>query len=210
MADDTAEDPQECGYEDTTTGEPCSRTTGLREDGRCFAHTEVDDENPGGRPTYLESLTEVERTQLMSDLADVIENGGSIREACNRADLHPETFYSQLERGEADKLEGNDDTIHAKFHERLTRAIGNSEGMYRQAILKIAIQTNDLETLLTMLKQRHPESWGQTNRGEQTGGNLDVTIKDSVVEGEAPTIEVDEVPALEEDEIELDVVENVE
>lgn len=106
------------------------------------------------------------------NIATVIEQGGSIREACRRAGVHRETFYSWMEYGEEE-----DAGPFQEFYDRLTRARGEGERTYRQSIMQIALQNDDNATLMAMMKQRFPESWGEVDRGEQSSG-VTVNVND--------------------------------
>lgn len=99
------------------------------------------------------------------NIASVIEGGASISEACRRAGVHKEQFYRWMQYGEEEEA-----GPFQEFRDRLMRARGEGEAEYRETLIELAKQTNDTATLMTMLKQRYPESWGDVKRGEQTGG----------------------------------------
>lgn len=149
-----------CGHPtDDGDGPPCQNPAG--ENGRCWipSHTDPDAENPQGRDRTRPSK------QQQENIASVIEGGGSIREACRRAGVHPEQFYRWMEYGQDDP-----ESAWGDFRERLVRARGEGEGQYRQTLMMLAEETGDTATLMAMLKQRYPESWGEVDRGEQSGG----------------------------------------
>jgi len=98
-------------------------------------------------------------------IASAIESGASIREACRRTGTHPEIFYRWMQYGEEEP-----ESAFGAFRERLVRARGEGEAQYRNTLIKLAEETGDTATLMAMLKQRYPESWGEVNRGEQSGG----------------------------------------
>lgn len=167
-----------CGDYGGRTGEddPCGRTSGWGRDtdtGRCKHHVD----GPGRPP----KLTYENQEQI----AAVIEQGGSITEAARKCGIHRETIGRWAEKGRQ-----QDEGIFADFYDRLTRAQGQGEATYRQALLQIAIETDDTATLMAMLKQRYPDAWGEVKRGEQSG--LTVELKRQVVE------------KLQEDDPELD------
>lgn len=147
---------EQCGH-DTASGDAC-QLPGSFADGKCHHHTEVNGPEDAGRPTKL-------TRDRQEKIASIIEQGGSITEACRRAGIHRETFGNWMQRGE-EQSEG----VFAEFFDRLVRARGEGEGTYRQALLQTAIETDDTATLMAMLKQRYPDSWGDVNRGEQQGG----------------------------------------
>ena len=151
-----SDENKQCGHT-TAEGTPC-QLPGSFGDGKCHHHTDFDGPEDAGRPTKLTK-------ERQERIASIIEQGGSIREACGRAGIHRETFGNWMKRGQ-EQSEG----VFAEFFDRLTRARGEGEGTYRQALMQIAIQSDDTATLMAMLKQRYPESWGDVNRGEQSGG----------------------------------------
>lgn len=98
-------------------------------------------------------------------IASAIEQGASITEAARKNGIHRETFGNWMKRGQE-----QDEGIFAEFFDRLTRARGQGESSYRSALMQIAIENDDTATLMAMLKQRYPESWGDVDRGEQSSG----------------------------------------
>lgn len=147
-----------CGYEDTTTGHPCRHQSGS-----CPfpSHRGEPIPNGGSSPGRNSKLT-LERQE---QIATSIESGKSVVSACRMAGIERATFYNWMDRGE-----GESETIYADFFDRIARARGHGEDYYVGAILNIARENDDVGTLLSMLKQRYPESWGDVKRGEQTGG----------------------------------------
>lgn len=146
-----------CGHP-TADDDPCQLPASFDDD-RCHHHTDTP-EGPEdvGRPSKLTK-------QRQEDIAAAVEQGASWNEATRKNGVHPETARTWLRKGE-EQEEG----VYAEFHSRLTRAKGEGEGTYRQALLRIAIENNDTATLMTMLKQRYPEEWGDVDRGDQAGG----------------------------------------
>ena len=135
--------------------EPCGRPAAWGRDaetGPCKTHVDM------GRPTKL-------TYENQEKIATVIEQGGSINEAARKVGVHRETVGNWMEKG-SEQEEG----IFADFFDRLTRARGQGEGAYRSALMQIAIENDDTATLMAMVKQRYPESWGDVERGKQTGG----------------------------------------
>lgn len=155
-----------CGAS-TADGTPCQNPAG--ENGRCWlpSHNpdgECDAGQPG-RPREPPSKATQEQ------IASIIEAGGSIQEACRKAGVHREQFYRWMEYG-ADEEAGP----FQEFRDRLTHARGEGEGQYRQALLEIAKRNDDAATLMTMLKQRYPDAWGDVDRGDQAGGGVQVVV----------------------------------
>ena len=177
----------QCGYP-TAEGTPCQHPT--TDDGdadRCWidGHNEAPtDADPGGRPRERPSKEQQE------NIASVLEAGGSVREACRRAGVHRENFYRWMEYGEE-----NPESTWGEFRDRLVRARGEGEGKYRTTLLRLAEQAEDTATIMAMLKQRYPESWGDVDRGEQAGG---VTV--NVGEPEEYEVDSDTLEVVDESE----------
>lgn len=150
MADDT------CGHP-TAEDEPCQNPA--TDGDSCWLDAHGGSADPSGRPR------EVPDKSTQEKIASVIEQGGSIREACRRAGTHKETFYRWMQYGEEE-----DAGPFQEFRDRLVRARGEGEASYRQSLMQIAIECEDTATLMAMLKQRYPESWGDVDRGEQASG----------------------------------------
>lgn len=161
-----------CGA-DTTGDRPCQNPAG--ENGRCWipSHNDPDAENPHGRPRTAPSKAQQEK------IADVIEAGGSVAEACRKVGVHREQLRRWLSYGEEEP-----ESPWGDLRDRLTRAHGEGEGRYREALIEIALEANDTATLMTMLKQRYPDEWGDVERGKQAGGVV-------VNLGEADEFEID-------------------
>jgi transposase-like protein len=153
MTDDT----DECGHI-KNDGDPCTYTAKY-EDGKCGHHTDVEGPEDAGRPTKLTK-------ERQENIAHAIEQGASISEAARKNGIHRETFINWMNRGE-----DQDEGVFAEFFDRLTRARGQGEATYRTALMQIAIENNDTATLMTMLKQRYPDEWGDVDRGDQAGGS---------------------------------------
>jgi len=145
-----------CGHP-TADGSPCQNPA--TDGDSCWLDEHGGSANPSGRQR------EAPDKSTQEQIATVIEQGGSISEACRRAGVHRETFYRWMQYGEEE-----DAGPFQEFRERLVRARGEGEASYRQSLMQIAIESEDTATLMAMLKQRYPESWGEVNRGEQSGG----------------------------------------
>ncbi|QLG62819.1 transposase [Halorarum salinum] len=166
MADDV------CGYEDTHSGEPCKRAAGWGRDADTgYCRTHADDDDADGPPAHRETKLTKERQE---GIAAAIESGKSIASACRMHGIQPATFYNWMDRGE-----GEDEGPFADFFDRIVRAKGYGEDHYVQPIIEIAKEQGDLATLMSLLKQRYPDSWGDVDRGEQAGG---ITVTSEVVE----------------------------
>lgn len=162
-----------CGSDDTTSGEPCGFTPG----DSCPYHN-TDDPPDNGRPTKL-------TYERQENVAAMIEQGHSITAAARANGVHRETIHNWMKRGEQ-----QDEGVFADFFDRLTRAQGTGEQQYVAALIEIAKENDDTATLMSMLKQRYPESWGDVDRGEQsTGVNVHLD-SDDVTEIDPETLEV--------------------
>jgi len=132
-------------------------------DGKCGFHTEEDepieeDTRDGpGRPT---KLTYEKQEKIASD----IEQGRSMASAARKQDITPQTVHNWMQRGESDKEEGKENE-YTEFFERLTRAKGYGEEWYFQAIMDLAQENEDHRFLMSLMKQRYPDSWGETETG---------------------------------------------
>ena len=171
MTDDT----DTCGHE-TGDGTPCELPAS-RPDGKCHHHTDTEDTHTGRDP----KLTRERQEQIAAD----IENGASITAACRQAGINRATFYNWMDSGE-DQEEG----LYADFFDRVVRARGVGEEHYRRIAFDIAREEGDTATLMAMLKQRYPESWGEVDRGEQSGGILIQTGEPDEYEIDEDTLEV--------------------
>ena len=159
MTDDT------CGHE-TADGTPCQNSA-CREDGRCWMHTDAEEPTPGGRETKLSKERE-------EQIAQAIEQGKSIASSARMAGVTPQTVHNWLERGEAEE-EG----VFAQFFDRIARAKGHGEDFYFSLALELAKENEDHRFIASLMKQRYPDSWGET----ETGVDADtITVSSDVVE----------------------------
>lgn len=154
-----------CGYEDTSSGEPCEWSPG----DSCPFHN-VDDPPDNGRPTKLTKERE-------EKIAQAIEDGKSMRSAARMAGVHPNTIFAWLDRGE-----GQDEGIYADFHDRIERARGHGEDYYHSLAMELAIENGDHRFIASLMKQRYPESWGETETGVD---GVTIEVGSEVVEIEA-------------------------
>jgi len=162
-----------CGHP-TADDTPCQHPT--TDDGdadRCWIDAHNDAPTESGDPGRDPKLTRERQERI----AQAIESGASIAEASRKNGIHRETFRTWMKRGE-EQEEG----IYADFFGRLTRARGEGEATYRDALIDIAKETGDTATLMAMLKQRYPDEWAEVDRGEQADTvRLEVSerVKDS-------------------------------
>ena len=141
---------EKCGVT-TSQGHPCKNPKES-----CPWHN-TDEPPENGRPTKL-------TMEKQEGIAQMIERGDSIRAAARSHGLHHETILNWISRGE-DAYRNDEENIYRDFFDRLTRAKGKGENTYKNAIMQIAIETEDARLLMSMLKQRYPDSWGDTETG---------------------------------------------
>lgn len=156
-----------CGYEDTTTGNPCEQPAG--ENGRCHipSHNPGPDNDNPGRPSKLSK-------DIVDQVTRHIAEGKSDAEAFRKASLHPSTKGNWLQRiddPENVPLDPDfDDDPYGYFFRRYTHARGLGEEWYTDNIMDMILDQGDIEAAMAMMKQRYGESWGDVDRGEQAGG----------------------------------------
>jgi len=153
-----------CGAE-TTDGTPCENPAES-----CPWH-DTDDPPATGRPRNPPDRSTQEQ------IAEVVERGGSLREACRRAGCHREQLKRWMDYGEEEEA-----GPFQEFRDRLVRARGEGEAKYRTTLMTLAEEAGDTATLMAMLKQRYPDSWGDVDRGEQADGAVEVTSEVVTVE----------------------------
>lgn len=136
-----------CGAE-TSDGTPCEWKPGES----CPFH-DVEETPDNGRPTKLSK-------ERQESIASQIEQGKSAESAARMNGIHPATFYNWLDRGRDEE-----NTIYADFAERVTRAYGFGENKYFNEVWEIAKEEGDHRFLASLMKQRYPDSWGETETG---------------------------------------------
>jgi transposase-like protein len=139
-----------CGAE-TTDGGTCE-FEGKYPDGRCGHHT--DTEQP-----YEDRDSKLTK-QRQEQIASAIEQGRSMQSAARRAGITPQTVYNWLDKGEGQK-EG----LYNEFFERITHARGEGEEFYMNLALQMAKENGDHRFIASLMKQRYPDSWGETETG---------------------------------------------
>lgn len=145
-----------CG-EPTEDGTPCEHPA-CRTDGKCWIHTEADEGADVGRPSKL-SYERQER------IAADVEDGVPLVAACRINGITHETHDNWMEKGSE-----QDEGPHAEYFGRLARALGEDEKQKTQQMWEAAQKANDTATMLTVLKQRYPETWGNSDIGEAMRG----------------------------------------
>jgi transposase-like protein len=145
-----------------------------------------DSDDHGKRSTRLEK-------SVVDNITAHIAEGKSVASATRMETIPPSTFYNWLDKAPE---EYDDPTFenapYAYLVDRFVRARGLGEDAYVQDVLDIARDEADLSTLLSMLKQRYPESWGDVDRGEQAGGVVVNASDPDEYEIDEDTLEVKE------------------
>jgi len=139
-----------CGSTNTSSGDPCKWN--IAKKGECPFHN-TDDPPENGRESKLSKERE-------EQIAQAIERGKSINSAARMAGITPQTVYNWLDRGEDEE-----NTVYADFFERITRAKGFGEDKYFNVIWEMAKEEGDHRFLASLMKQRYPDSWGDTDTG---------------------------------------------
>jgi len=140
-----------CGHE-LDNGKPCQNPA-CRSDGKCWMHTQSEEPADVGRDSKL-------TRERQEQIAQAIEQGKSMTSAARMAGVSRNAVYSWIEKGE-DAEEG----IYAEFHDRLTRARGHGEDFYFGLALELAKENEDHRFIASLMKQRYPDSWGDTETG---------------------------------------------
>jgi hypothetical protein len=82
--------------------------------------------------------------------------------------------YSWIEKGE-----DQDEGIYADFHDRIRRAQGNGEDFYFSLALEMAKEDGDHRFIASLMKQRYPDSWADTETGVEA---TEINVTSDVVE----------------------------
>lgn len=150
-----------CGHE-TADGTPCQNPAS---DGNtCWIPAHGGNSDTHGRPSKISKDT-------VDTITRHIAEGKSDAEAFRKANLHPSTKGNWLQKVDEPenipKEPDFDESPFGYFFRRYTHARGLGEEFYTDKIMDLAVETADIESLMAMLKQRYPESWGDVDRGEQ-------------------------------------------
>lgn len=153
-----------CGYEDTTTGEPCKRAAGWgtdRDYGRCKDHQER------GRPSKLSY-------ERQENIASAVEDGDPLVAACRANGITHQTHRNWFKRGQEE-----DEGPYADYFERLARALAFDQSKKSKVLWETAEQRGDTQAMLTVLKQRYPETWEEMELGD--GNELTISLEREVI-----------------------------
>jgi len=135
----------------TNNGGTCD-FQGTYPDGKCGHHTEHDQ-------PYQDRDSKLTK-QRQEEIAQAIENGKSMQSAARMAGVTPQTVYNWLDRGK-----DQDEGIYKECFERITHAKGHGEDKYFSTIWEMAKEEGDHRFLASLMKQRYPDSWGETDTG---------------------------------------------
>jgi len=155
-----------CGSLNTTSGEPCQFSPG----DSCPWHN-TDNPPDNGRPSKLSY-------ERQEKIATAIEQGKSLNSAARMAGVDPSTVYGWVDRGEA-AIEAGKENEFADFYKRLTHAKGYGEDFYFGLALELARENGDHRFIASLMKQRYPDSWGDTETGVDADV-VDVNISEEV------------------------------
>jgi hypothetical protein len=131
----------------------------------------VDDPPETGRPSKLSY-------ERQEQIAAELEAGKSLNSAARKAGVTPQTVYNWLDRGEVEKQNGNENA-HTEFLERITRAKGHGEDFYFNLALELAKENGDHRFIASLMKQRYPDSWGDTETGVEAD-TLNIQVSEQV------------------------------
>lgn len=159
------DDDDKCGY---STGEDSTCSNPAGDDGRCWIPThgtdaDDDTENPQGRDTKL-------TRQRQENIAAMLEDSHSIAAVCRCNGIDRSTFYEWLQKGDA-----QEEGIYAEFSDRVARARGAGERELVDEIMDKAREKGDTRTMLSVLKSRYPDSWGDAETSDE-GGTVNIHL----------------------------------
>lgn len=163
-----SDDPDTCGHP-TADGEPCKNPAS--EGNHCWIPSHGGSAEGHGRPSKLSK-------GVVDQITKRIAEGKSDAQSFRDAKLHPSTKGNWLQRAAENydsvqdiPLEPDfEESPYAYFFRRYEHARSLGEDWYVENIMEMAVENSDTATLMAMLKQRYPESWGDVKRGEQAGG----------------------------------------
>ncbi|WP_435552764.1 helix-hairpin-helix domain-containing protein [Natrinema sp. CGMCC1.2065] len=109
--------------------------------------------------------------QRQEAIATMLEDGHSVAAACRCNGIGQTTFYEWLEKAD-DQEEG----IYADFADRVASARGAGEAKLVDDLLEMARENGDARTILSVLKNRYPESWGEHDDDDAGSGSVEVYL----------------------------------
>lgn len=156
--DDTAV----CGHP-TADDSPCQNP--VTDGDSCWIPAHGGNAEDHGRPSRLDK-------ERVDSITSHVAEGKSVASAARMERIAPSTFYNWLDKAPESLPDDPtfDDAPYAYLLDRFVRARGLGEDTYVRDIMEMAREEGDLASLMSMLKQRYPESWGDVDRGEQSSG----------------------------------------
>lgn len=150
-----------CGHEKVRDSEPC-QFQAKYPDGKCGHHTECDEPvekepKKQGRPSKLSY-------QRQEQICGAIEKGRSVESAARRAGVSVPTVYNWIDRGQSE-VEAGKENEYTEFFKRFTQARGEGEEWYFSMAMEIAKEEGDHRFIASLMKQRYPDAWGDTETG---------------------------------------------
>ena len=117
----------------------------------------TDDPPENGRPSKLSY-------DRQEQIAQDIERGRSMTSAARKAGVTPQTVINWMDRGKSAKEDGQENE-YTEFLDRITRAKGQGEEYYFKTVVEMAKEEGDHRFLASLMKQRYPEAWDETETG---------------------------------------------
>jgi len=149
-----------CGHT-KNDGEKCTFSPSY-DDGKCGHHTECD--KPIEQETRREGRPSKLSYERQESIATDIEAGRSMTSAARKSGVTPQTVINWMDKGKAAK-EDDKENEYTEFLERITRAKGEGEEYYFRTIVEMAKEEGDHRFLASLMKQRYPEAWDETDTG---------------------------------------------
>ena len=139
-----------CGSTETHSGEPCQNNPS-EDDGHCWMHTNEGEQRGHKKLSH----------DRQESMALALEEGVPLVAACRLNGITHKTHRNWMEKGE-DESEGP----YNDYFQRLTRALGHDQSEKTQELWEQAKRKGDTATMLTIIKQRYPETWQDQDIGE--------------------------------------------
>jgi len=98
--------------------------------------------------------------------------------AARKTGVTPQTVINWMDKGKAAKEDGKENE-YTEFLERITRAKGEGEEYYFRTIVEMAKEEGDHRFLASLMKQRYPEAWDETDTGVEA---TEINVTSDVVE----------------------------
>ncbi|WP_137288639.1 helix-hairpin-helix domain-containing protein [Natronorubrum halophilum] len=109
--------------------------------------------------------------EVQTSIANMLQQGQSVAAACRCNGIGQTTFYEWLEKAD-DQEEG----IYADFADEVASARGMGEAQLVDDLLEMARENGDARTILSVLKNRYSESWGEDDGDDTDTGSVEVYL----------------------------------